>query len=1403
VTVTFQVTISALPVPPQITNNSLVEYQFGEPPVIVTAVSNPVTTQVNAALVNVVKSVDKVTAITGEILTYTTVINNTGNVPLLNIIFTDTPPVGTNFVSGSVTVNGVSQPLVSPIPPGFSIGDIPAGATATVTFQVLVTVVPVPPAIPVLTNTSTIDYQYQIDPNLPPLNGTLTSNPVVTEVLLGELTVVKSVDQAFATVGDTLTYTSVITNQGNVEAGNIFFLDVVPVGTAFIPGSVTINGVPQAGLDPTLGFSIPAAPPNDVLPPGGVVTVAFQVTISALPVPPLLTNDSIVNYQFGVSPIIVTALSNPVTTQVNTASVTVVKSVDQATAITGDILTYTTVISNTGNIPLLNVIFTDTPPVGTSFVSGSVTVNGIPQLLANPIPPGFIIGNIPAGATATVTFQVTVTVVPTPPVFPVLTNTSTIDYQYQIDPNLPPLNGTNTSNPVVTLVTEGIVGELEVVKSVDQAFATVGDTLTYTSVITNQGNVEAGNIFFIDVPPVGTAFSLGTVTINGVPQAGLNPTVGFSIPAAPPNDVLPPGGVVTVAFQVTIAALPVPPQITNNSLVEYQFGDPPVIVTAESNPVTTQVNVEQVNVIKSVDKATAITGDILTYTTVISNTGNIPLLNVIFTDTPPAGTSFVPGSVTVNGVSQPLANPIPPGFSIGDIAVGATATVTFQVLVTVVSVPPALPVLSNTSTIDYQYQIDPNLPPLNGTATSNPAVTEVIAGELGVVKSVDQAFATVGDTLTYSVVITNQGNVEASNIFFLDVPSTGAVFSPGTVTINGVPQAGLNPTLGFSIPAAPPNDVLPPGGVVTVTFQVTIAALPVPPQIRNNALVEYQFGEPPVIVTAASNTVTTQVNAASVDVVKSVDRLTAITGDILTYTTVITNTGNIPLLNVIFTDTPPVGTSFVPGSVTVNGVSQPLVNPIPPGFSIGDIPIGGAVTVIFQVTVTVMPVPPVLPVLTNTAIIDYQYQIDPNLPPLNGTMTSNPVSTRVILGELGIVKSVDQAFATVGDTLTYTTVITNQGNVEASNIFFLDAPPVGTAFIPGTVTINGVPQAGLNPTLGFSIPANPPNDVLAPGGVVTVTFQATISSLPVPPQITNNALVNYQFGTPPVIVSAASNPVTTQVNVAQVNVVKSVDKATAITGDLLTYTTVISNTGNVPLLNVIFTDTPPAGTSFVPGSVTVNGVPQLPANPIPPGFIIGNIPAGATATVTFQVTVTVVPVPPVLPVLSNTSTIDYQYQIDPNLPPLNGTMTSNPVITEVILGELGVVKSVDQAFATVGDTLTYTSVITNQGNVEASNIFFLDAPPVGTAFIPGSVTINGVPQAGLNPTVGFSIPASPPNDVLAPGGVVTVTFQVTISALPVPPQIRNNALIDYQFGGKQHGHNSGECSLGQCGQERR
>ena len=71
----------------------------------------------------------------------------------------------------------------------------------------------------------------------------------------------------------------------------------------------------------------------------------------------------------------------------------------------------------------------------------------------------------------------------------------------------------------------------------------------------------------------------------------------------------------------------------------------------------------------------------------------------------------------------------------------------------------------------------------------------------------------------------------------------------------------------------------------------------------------------------------------------------------------------------------------------------------------------------------------------------------------------------------------------VGDTITYTTTITNTGNTAATNITFTSAIPASTTFIPNSFTINGVQQSGAQPALGVTIPS------IAPGETVTVTFK--------------------------------------------------------------------------------------------------------------------------------------------------------------------------------------------------------------------------------------------------------------------------------------------------------------------------
>ena len=84
------------------------------------------------------------------------------------------------------------------------------------------------------------------------------------------------------------------------------------------------------------------------------------------------------------------------------------------------------------------------------------------------------------------------------------------------------------------------------------------------------------------------------------------------------------------------------------------------------------------------------------------------------------------------------------------------------------------------------------------------------------------------------------------------------------------------------------------------------------------------------------------------------------------------------------------------------------------------------------------------------------------------------------------------------------------------------------------------------------------------GGSVEVTFQVTVVSVPSNGTIANTANVTGSFilvpGEPPVIVNQPSNTTLTTVNRGRFNVIKQVNRAATLVGDVLTYTVQITNT---------------------------------------------------------------------------------------------------------------------------------------------------------------------------------------------------------------------------------------------------
>ncbi len=477
---------------------------------------------------------------------------------------------------------------------------------------------------------------------------------------------------------------------------------------------------------------------------------------------------------------------------------------------------------------------------------------------------------------------------------------------------------------------------LELNKTVDKAFAAVGEPIHYAVDVHNSGSIPAEKVTLVDLLP-NEAELVGDVLINGVPYGGALP-VSFG--------PVQPGETAVVSFTVVVQAIPPQNPIFNVAQAEYTYMPFPgyeVRGIETSNIATCYIYGELVAVAKSAEKALATAGETINYTSVVTNGGNGSLINLVFRDPVPAGTAFVPGSVTVNGVSYPSYDPAA-GFPLPDLAAGESATVAFSVIINETGEKQMIIVNQSNVTFDY---VLPDHTTRSGEQASNLVQTEVLTYSVSRVKSTDKTFLSEGETARQTVVITNLSTAALTALNFKDTMTTGATYVAGSVAVNGVSQPSYDPNAGFAL-----LDI-PAGGLATISYSILANNPRTDVSVTNNATFNYTVNDSirgPVSYSENTNDIVIALVATGMTVVKRVDKAYAISGELLHYTSIVTNTGSLDKINIVFTDDIPVGTTFVTGSVKINGVSYPAYDPAA-GFTLPNLAPGNGVTVEFDVRV--------------------------------------------------------------------------------------------------------------------------------------------------------------------------------------------------------------------------------------------------------------------------------------------------------------------------------------------------------------------------------------------------------------------------------------------------------------------
>lgn len=283
------------------------------------------------------------------------------------------------------------------------------------------------------------------------------------------------------------------------------------------------------------------------------------------------------------------------------------------------------------------------------------------------------------------------------------------------------------------------------------------------------------------------------------------------------------------------------------------------------------------------------------------------------------------------------------------------------------------------------------------------------------------------------------------------------------------------------------------------------------------------------------------------------------------------------------------------------------------------------------------------------------------------TVNANAIQIDINAPLVTLTKTASSTGLVIGDTVTYTVNISNTGLVSASNTVLTDTIPAGATFVPGSVVVAGTAQPTANPATGITVGS------VAPASTVTITFRATVTSLPANTQLGNQASASFSFqtvpGGPVISGNVPSNTASTPIYQPVIGIVKSANTTAATVGDTITYTFQISNTGSIAA-NLSFSESIPAGSSFIPGSVTIGGSSVPAANPAT-GFSVGTINTGATIPVTFQALVNAVPASGNL-----TDQAAYTYTFTPpDGRILNGSGTSNTLTIPVSSPNVTVTKA--------------------------------------------------------------------------------------------------------------------------------
>ncbi len=636
--------------------------------------------------------------------------------------------------------------------------------------------------------------------------------------------------------------------------------------------------------------------------------------------------------------------------------------------------------------------------------------------------------------------------------------------------------------------------------------------------------------------------------------------------------------------------------------------------------------------------------------------------------------------------------------------------------------------------------------------------TQSVRAEAGLslTKTVDNTNGNLGETVTYTITVSNGGPSAATGVvaedgfpagklsYISDTPSQGSYDDATGEWLVGTIAAGASATLEIVVQVLVDTNSDP----VTNTAAVTAANEPDPDSVPDNS------GVSPDEDDTDSVTIHDKAKATDLGIVKVDSQDPIAIDEPLAYTLTVTNHGPDKTDSkkgheVVAEDRLPTGVVFVstagtdPDFVCVyDPVEHEVVCRRTANLEADD-----PVDIVINVTT-----PPSAADITNTAFV-WVDNTDPGADPAIDNNSANDSDVEVTTvtppwADLELIKIVDSSYPDVGDDVTFTITVRNRGPEACTGVEVVDLLPAGLTYQGDDPS-----QGNYDDATGLWAVGT-----LASGASATLDVVARVD---VGTPITNTAEVTAFDGYDTDSTPGNGDPSEDDQDSAtlqgptDLSITKTDSTDPVLPGGSLTYTVAVVNDGPGEATGLIVTDTLPPGVTFVSAQGASWDCNES-------GGVVTctrySLSSGSSSNILITVTA-----PASSGTITNSASVT---STTPDPDSDNNAATEQTTVSNA--ADLWLTKTVDNTTADQGDPVTYTLTIGNDGPDDATGVVVKDGFPAGklsyTSDTPSQGSYDDVTGEWTVGTIGT-------------GGTATLDIVATVLVLTETDPITNVAEV--------------------------